>query len=57
MLDYNYVVAHSLNYAVAWISTTKTKSSRIKTYGVTHNLNYAVTDPSLKKSSLKKITP
>ena len=49
MLDYNYGVAQSLNYAVARISTTKTISSRIKTYGVAHNLNYAVTLPCLRE--------
>ena len=49
MLDYSYGVAQSLNYAVARISTTKAKSSRIKAYGVTHNLNYAVTSSRLRE--------
>ena len=49
MLNYNYGVAQSLNYAVARISTTKAKSSRIKTYGVTHISNYAVTIPCLRE--------
>ena len=49
MLNYNYGVAQSLNYAVARISTTKAISSRIKTYGVTLNLNYAVTLPCLRE--------
>ena len=49
MLNYNYGVAQSLNYAVARISTSKAISSRIKTYGVTHNFNYAVTNPSLRE--------
>ena len=37
MLNYNYGVAQSLNYAVARISTTKSKSSRIKSYGINPN--------------------
>ena len=49
MLDYSYGVAQSLNYAVARISTTKSKSSRIKVYGVTHKLNYAVTSSRLRE--------
>ena len=49
MLDISYGVAQSLNYAVARISTMKTKSSRIRVYGVTHLPNYAVTSSRLRE--------
>ena len=49
MLDISYGVAQSLNYAVAMISTMKTKSSRIRVYGVTHFLNYTVTSSRLRE--------
>ena len=49
MLDIGYGVAHSLNYAVARISTKKAKSPRIRVYGITHFLNYAVTSSRLRE--------
>ena len=49
MLHDSYGVVQSLNYAVARISTTKSKSSRIKVYGVTLKLNYAVTSSRLRE--------
>ena len=49
MLNTSYGVAQSLNYAVARISTMKTKSSRIRVYGVTQLLNYAVTSSRLRE--------